>query len=690
MHPIESTPSIDAAPFDELACTLLALSPTGVLLLRPVYGGDGEAIIDMLFEHVNPTAQRKMLLKAQPTETFRTLQPADESLFAFYCAAYLSGERAQYEGTREVAGLVFTFHLVAQRQGPRLVVSFTSANDHPAEAVAEALYESQARERAAWQLAARQQQDVNRFFEQAPVAISLLRGPEHVVELMNEANATLLGSTPGQLLGHPIMEVLPALKGQGFDKVLTQVLQGATVVFQDVPVVLDRAYLGQPNQGYYHVTYQPWRTVGDEIIGAMAVAVEVTDQVMAHQQLAQLNQQLEARVQERTQQAVVAQAEAERQRARLADLIAEAPAAICVLSGPDFVYELINPRYQALFSNRLKVGQPLLEAVPEFRGQPVWYGLKEVYDTGRTHYAHNVPVPVARPDDGVIEQRYFNYIEQARHNEYGDIDGVFVFAYEVTDQVLARQQVQHLNQELTAANQELCAANKQLVRTNVDLDNFIYTASHDLKAPITNIEGLLHLLRRALPAAVRTDDLVASVLRRMHDSVERFTRTIGHLTDVTRLQAEFAQPAVALQLADVVEDVRQDLLPLLTEAGAQLNVVLIDCQPRVFSEKNLRSILYNLLSNAIKYRHPGRPAQISIDCVAEDNILLIKIKDNGLGLSSRQQTQLFKLFQRMHSHVEGSGLGLYMVKKIVENAGGTIAVQSEVNVGSTFTVRFPA
>ena len=76
--------------------------------------------------------------------------------------------------------------------------------------------------------------------------------------------------------------------------------------------------------------------------------------------------------------------------------------------------------------------------------------------------------------------------------------------------------------------------------------------------------------------------------------------------------------------------------------------------------------------------------------MAEDNILLIRIKDNGLGLSSRQQTQLFKLFQRMHSHVEGSGLGLYMVKKIVENAGGTIAVQSEVNVGSTFTVRFPA
>jgi signal transduction histidine kinase len=690
MHAIELTLATDAAPLDELARTLLALSPTGLLLLRPVYAPEGEDIVDMLFEYVNPAAQRKMLLSAQPTESFRTLLPADEQLFAFYRAAYLSGELAQYEGTHQVAGLSFAFHLVAQRQGPRLVVSFTSSTDRSAEAVAEALYESQARERMAWQLAERQQQDVNRFFEQAPAAISLLRGPQHVVELMNEANATLLGSTPSQLLGHPILEALPILKGQGFDTVLKQVLQGATIILQEVPVTLDRAHLGQPNEGYYHVTYQPWRTGDGEIIGVMAIAVEVTGQVVANQQLARLNQELEARVQERTQQALVLQAEAERQRIRLAELITNAPAAICVLSGPDFVYELINPRYQALFSNRLRVGQPLLVAVPEFREQPVWYGLKEVYDTGRTHQADSVPVPVARPSDGVVEERYFSYTEQARYNAHGQVDGIFVFAYEVTDQVLARQQVQHLNQELTAANQELCNANKQLTRTNVDLDNFIYTASHDLKAPITNIEGLLYLLKTALPAAVRADKLVASVLTRMHGSVERFTRTIGHLTDVTKLQTEFAQPAVTLRLADVVENVRQDLLPQFSETDVQFDVAVANCQSRVFSEKNLRSVVYNLLSNALKYRHPNRAPHIKVTCATESNELVISVQDNGLGVSERQQRQLFQLFQRLHSHVEGSGLGLYMVKKIVENAGGTIQVQSQVNVGSTFTVRFPA
>jgi len=686
---MESASLTDAITPGDLAQVLLEVAPVGMMLLRPVYATEGNDIIDVAFEYLNPVAQRKMLLPARPTQSLRTLYLNDESLFAFYRAAYLSGERAEYESTREVANLVFTYRLVAQRQGPRLVVSFLAATEHPIEAVAEELHASLAREQAARQRAERQQQDVNRLFEQAPVAISVLRGPQHVVEFMNEANAVLLGSTREELLGQPLMEALPRLQGQGFDVVLQRVLQGETIVFRDVLVELSRAHLGQPDCGYYHVTYQPWRAEEGKIVGAIAVAIEVTDQVLASQQLEQLNQELEARVQERTRQAHTAQAEAERERGRLAQLIAEAPAAICVLSGPEFVYEFVNPRYQALFANRMLVGLPLLTAMPEFVGQSMYDNLREVYKTGCTHTAENKRIAVVRPD-GVSEERYFNYIEQARHSEHGEIDGVFVFGFEVTDQVRAREQVQHLNEKLTAANQELCAANKQLMRTNIDLDNFIYTASHDLKAPITNIEGLLNLLKKSLPAAVRSDALVTTVLDRMHGAVERFTRTISHLTDVTRLQTEFAQPPETLALAAVLEDVRQDMLPQLTEAGAQLDVAVDSCQPRVFSEKNLRSILYNLLSNALKYRHPGRSPHIRVTCMAEGDQLVLKVQDNGLGVNEWQQARLFQLFQRLHTHVEGSGMGLYMVKKIVENAGGTIAVESQVDVGTTFMLRFPA
>nr|GFC92266.1 hypothetical protein [Tanacetum cinerariifolium] len=91
-------------PFDELARTLLELSPTGVLLLRPVYAADGEAIVDMVFEYLNPAAQRKILLSAQPTESLRDLFPDDERLLAFYREAFLTSERACYEGLRGGAG----------------------------------------------------------------------------------------------------------------------------------------------------------------------------------------------------------------------------------------------------------------------------------------------------------------------------------------------------------------------------------------------------------------------------------------------------------------------------------------------------------------------------------------------------------------------------------------------------------
>ncbi|GAA4028183.1 hypothetical protein GCM10022409_10330 [Hymenobacter glaciei] len=237
---------------------------------------------------------------------------------------------------------------------------------------------------------------------------------------------------------------------------------------------------------------------------------------------------------------------------------------------------------------------------------------------------------------------------------------------------------------------DLKETNEQLVRTNRDLDNFIYTASHDLKAPISNIEGLLLLLGDLLPAELRTNETLLPVLTRMQDSVERFTRTIAHLTEVSKLQMEFAHPPTATPLLPLLEDVRQDLRPLLTETGGQIRVDAEGCPTMMMSEKNLRSILYNLVSNALKYHHPDRPPVVRVSCRAEGDRHVLRVQDNGLGLAEWQQTKLFQLFERLHTHVEGTGVGLYMVKKMVENAGGTISVDSREGEGTTFTAAFPA
>jgi signal transduction histidine kinase len=243
------------------------------------------------------------------------------------------------------------------------------------------------------------------------------------------------------------------------------------------------------------------------------------------------------------------------------------------------------------------------------------------------------------------------------------------------------------------AEQAVQVANERLVRINGELDTFVYTASHDLKSPITNIEGIMLALREQLPPAAQHEEIIGHLLALMDGAVARFQQTLGHLTDISRLghdQLSDDGEAEVVDLPALIEAVRLDILPELTAAGATLTVAVNQCPTFRFSAKNLRSILYNLLSNAVKYRAPDRAPEVVLHCRPAAGRLVLEVQDNGLGLSKTQQGRLFGLFRRLHTHVEGSGVGLYMVKKIVENARGTIAVHSEAGVGTTFIVTLPA
>nr|GFC12437.1 hypothetical protein [Tanacetum cinerariifolium] len=166
---------------------------------------------------------------------------------------------------------------------------------------------------------------------------------------------------------------------------------------------------------------------------------------------------------------------------------------------------------------------------------------------GHTIRQREVLVPLARPGDGVIEDRYFSYTQQPRYDQQGQINGVFVFAVEVTDQVQARQQVQDLNEKLAAINEELTA-------------------------PITNIESIVLALRDTLPADVQQEEMIAHLLDLLEQTTARFKLTIGQLTDLSKLQLAHAGPAEPVPLAAVIEAVRLDLAPALTAAAAQLTV----------------------------------------------------------------------------------------------------------------------
>jgi signal transduction histidine kinase len=252
----------------------------------------------------------------------------------------------------------------------------------------------------------------------------------------------------------------------------------------------------------------------------------------------------------------------------------------------------------------------------------------------------------------------------------------------------SKQELAATNEKLQASNEDLTQSNQQLAYINADMDNFIYTASHDLKAPINNIEGLMKALLRQLPQQSLDDPRVNRTISYIQEAVERFKRTIASLTEVVKLQKDNNQVVTQVDLRKLLEEVKLDLLPLITETSAHIVLDLDNCPSIEFAEKNLRSILYNLLSNAIKYRSGERPPLVQVSCQTNGTYKVLTVEDNGLGMDLTGEGKLFSMFTRLHSHVEGSGIGLYMVKKIVDNAGGKIEVESEVGTGSTFRVYF--
>jgi len=444
----------------------------------------------------------------------------------------------------------------------------------------------------------------------------------------------------------------------------------------------------------------------------------------AHQQktmasLERLQIEIEDRIEIRTTQLSNDKFEAISEKEKMHRFFMQAPAGICILDGPDFVYELVNPAYQQLFPGRILQGMQLFKALPEFKNHPIANVLRNVYSTGETFVGKAQHVPLAYEERGPVIDRYFDFVYQARYNEKGKIDGVFVFAFEMTMQVNAmhaleqskkelqklyndlaasNKEIQAANEELHAANEEITAANEEVQSSNdelfrlnsllqginTDLDNFVYTASHDLKSPISNLEGLVTVLKENLLDG-GDREISTQVLDLMDDSIARFRKTLNDLSDISRIQFLGNSEASMVSIKEILEEIILDLRQEISSSHAQVSTPLGNCSEVFISRKNLRSVLYNLISNGIKYRHPDRPCVIEVSCRQDHDSTVVQVKDTGLGIENDKLHKLFGMFERLHTHVDGSGVGLYMVKKIVENAGGRIEVDSSPE-GSVFTV----
>ena len=232
-------------------------------------------------------------------------------------------------------------------------------------------------------------------------------------------------------------------------------------------------------------------------------------------------------------------------------------------------------------------------------------------------------------------------------------------------------------------NEELKKANDELLKINNDLDNFIYIASHDLKSPISNMEGILdHLTENT-----KENEAIESLVIMLNKSVARLKTTIEDISEVSKIQKSQAQDVQSIYFEKVFNEVKNDLNDLIQDQSAIIHTDFSEPSVR-YSKRNIRSIIYNVLSNALKYRNPNRNLQIEVKTYKEDKNIILSVTDNGLGIKKENTGKIFGMFKRLHTHIEGSGIGLNIVKRILDNNNDEIQVDSEEGKGSEFKIIF--
>ena len=233
--------------------------------------------------------------------------------------------------------------------------------------------------------------------------------------------------------------------------------------------------------------------------------------------------------------------------------------------------------------------------------------------------------------------------------------------------------------ELKLVQSELDLRNKSLLRINADLDHFIHAASHDLLAPLGNIETSINIMNRI----ALSDEKLHDFLNMINTSVKKFRELITDIATIAKVEGDM----IALEMVDLEETINNiewSLEGKIKESGVIITRELAVKQV-LFSKKNLRSIVYNLISNAIKFRQDESPV-VRISTRKEDGHVILSVQDNGRGIPKNAVNKIFDMYGRLNHDVEGHGIGLYLAKKIVNAAGGNIVVESEPGVGSTFLI----
>ena len=501
------------------------------------------------------------------------------------------------------------------------------------------------------------------LFQVAPAMIAVLRGPEHVFEVANDLYQQGVGRGSADLLGRTVREVFPELAGQGFYELLDEVYRaGRPHMSTDTHVRLDRDGDGLLEDVYFTFTYQPMRDAAGAVEGILVLAVDVTAQVQARRRTEELARQVQA------------------ERDRLQQVVNLLPAAV-VVTDTALIIQVSNRAVRTLLGAADATPRPPVEAgeaVPsDDAAALVAYGARHL--DGTPYRADEIPLARAALQGEEVRGEQM----LLRHVTGRDVP-ILVNAAPLRDDAGAILGGVAVFQDITELH--------DLERAR---EEFLSSAAHDLKTPLTSIRGLTQLAqRRLVRLAIPNMEQVMTSLTQVEDGTQRMLSLINELVDVTRVQMGAVleldrRPTdlVALVRAVVAAQEGVSTHRIGMESSISTLMAAIDAA-------RVERVVGNLLSNAIKYSPTGSAITVHVtrDDDGAGSWAVIAVHDEGIGIPAADLPYIFERFRRAGNvgrHIQGTGIGLASVRQIVEQHGGSITVESAEGVGSTFTVRLP-
>ncbi len=379
-----------------------------------------------------------------------------------------------------------------------------------------------------------------------------------------------------------------------------------------------------------------------------------------------LRQEISARQQAQAEREVLL-AEQRRQREFIEQLVTYAPLSIAVTEGPDLCFRLVNPAYQAMAGPNVEViGRMYRDIFPDASARGAETHLRQVLQTGQPWRLHEFATPVP----GYQGIRSWEGEVAPLPGADGQFTTLLIIAWDVTDRKEAEEARRHQAVELQRMNEEL--------------QQFAYIVSHDLSEPLRTMHSFTQLLARR--AAGNLDEVAREFMDFITEAAQRMQQMLTDLLTYTR-----AGQTPALQAVDCEAVLTQVLNAVQTRIAEREAVITHDPLPTIRGDATrIGQVFQNLLSNALKFCE-RRPPRIHLTAVQDGAQWQFAVRDNGIGIDPQYAERIFQIFQRLHTRTaySGTGIGLAICKKIIEQHGGRIWAESAPGHGATFFFTLP-